>query len=71
MKQSRTIPASILCALRVRGNLAYVSAIAVNGAQTPSDRGVYREVFAARVLSFLKIVSEGAAFEISKMEKRI
>jgi hypothetical protein len=71
MEQSRTIPAHILCALRVRGNLAYVSAEAVNGAQTPSDRDVYREIFAARVMAFLKIVSEGAVYEISRMEKRI
>ena len=64
MKQSRTITTGILCASRVRGNLAYVSAIAVNGAQTPHERAVYCEVFADRVLAYLKIVSDGAAFEI-------
>ncbi len=71
MIQKRMIPASLLCALRVRGNLAYVSAIAVNGAQTPNDRAVYREVFAARVLAYLRVVSDGAVFEISRTEKRI
>jgi hypothetical protein len=71
MKQNRTIPAHILCALRVRGNLAYVSAEAVNRAQTPNDREVYREIFAARVMAFLKIVSEGARSEIERNKRGV
>lgn len=67
MNQIRTIPTSILCAIRVRGNLAYVAAQSVNRSKHKShERSVYKEILEARVLAFLSIISEGARHQIQQ-----
>jgi hypothetical protein len=69
MKQSRTIPPSILCSIRVRGNLAYVSAEGMNKEENLFAKQMHEDVFKARVLAYLRIISEGAAHEIERMKK--
>lgn len=72
MKQTRVIPCHILVSLRVRGNLAYLSAQCVNRSlKGTNERVVYKEVFAARVEAFLRVINDGAKFEIEKITKGI
>ena len=71
MNQSRTIPAHILVSIRVRGNLAYVSAKGFNKAKNIFEKQVHREILEARVLAFLKVISEGSAYDIDRVKKGI
>lgn len=67
MLHIRIIPVHILVAIRVRGNLAYVSAQSFNRSKPNShSRSVYQEILEARVKGFLSIISEGAKYQIQQ-----
>ena len=71
MTQRRTIPPSILCAIRLRCNLAYLSAQAMHRTKNLFERAAHEDVFKARVTAYLRAVSEGAAYDIERMKKGI
>ena len=57
----RILPPRIAVVLRIRGNLA---CLAAERALQYKDKKYLAEVFAMRVDNYLKMVSEGAEFEI-------